>query len=115
MALKIRLRQQGRKNHVVYRLVLTNATSPRDGKYIELLGWYNPHAKEDQALLSIKTERVFYWIAQGAQLTEKASFLIKRGAPEVLNQVKEKALLKKQVKCQKKRNFRKKLNSSSEK
>lgn len=113
MALKIRLRQQGRKNHVVYRLVLTNATSPRDGKYIELLGWYNPHAKDDQSLLNIKAERIFYWITQGAQLTEKASFLVKKGAPEVLNQIKEKALLKKQVKCQKKRNSRKTVSQKS--
>lgn len=113
--MKIRLRQQGRKNHVVYRLVLTSATSPRDGKYIELLGWYNPHAKEEQNLLNIKAERIFYWVTQGAQLTEKASFLVKKGAPEVLEQIKGRVLLKRQSKCQKKRESRKAIDSSSEK
>ncbi len=42
MALKIRLRQQGRNNRPFYRLVVTDVRSPRDGKYVEMLGWYNP-------------------------------------------------------------------------
>ena len=46
MALKIRLRQQGRNNRPFYRLVVTDARSPRDGKYVEALGWYNPFEAE---------------------------------------------------------------------
>ena len=46
MALKIRLRQQGRKNRPFYRLVLTDSRTPRDGKYVEALGWYNPIEKD---------------------------------------------------------------------
>ena len=42
MALKIRLRAQGRNNRETYRLVVADGRSPRDGKYMEMLGWYNP-------------------------------------------------------------------------
>jgi small subunit ribosomal protein S16 len=45
MALKIRLRQQGRKNRQTYRLVVTDIRNPRDGKYLEMIGWYNPFNK----------------------------------------------------------------------
>ena len=46
MALKIRLRQQGRKNRPFYRMVVTDVRAPRDGKYCEALGWYNPFETE---------------------------------------------------------------------
>lgn len=90
MALKIRLRQQGRKNHLVYRLVLSDSRSPRDGKYIELLGWYNPHEAEAEKNLKIEAERVLYWLQQGAILTEKAATLVARGAPEVVEAMRKK-------------------------
>lgn len=83
MALKIRLRQQGRRNHIVYRLVLADVRAPRDGRYIELLGWYDPHA---QVNYQLKDERIFYWLNQGAQLSEKAESLVKQGAPQLLNE-----------------------------
>ncbi len=84
MALKIRLRQQGKKNHIVYRLVLSDSRSPRDGKYIEMLGWYNPYEAELEKNLHVKAERVHHWLGQGAILTEKAEKLIRRGAPQVI-------------------------------
>lgn len=84
MALKIRLRQQGRKNQQTYRLVLTDSRSPRDGKYIEVLGWYNPQAPHEDKILSVEGARVDYWLNQGAILTEKAESLVKKGAPEVV-------------------------------
>lgn len=80
MALKIRLRQQGRRNHIVYRLVLADVRAPRDGRYIELLGWYDPHSTVSYQL---KSERIFYWLNQGAELSEKAEVLVKQGAPGV--------------------------------
>ena len=84
MALKIRLRQQGRKNQQTYRLVLCDSRSPRDGKYIETLGWYNPRESEPEKNLNIHGDRVQHWLSHGAVLTEKAETLIKRGAPDVI-------------------------------
>jgi len=83
MALVIRLRQQGSKNAQTFRLVLTDKKAPRDGKYIEKLGWYNPLAKEDQQL-HVDAERVGHWLNLGAQVTEKAKSLIKKASPEAV-------------------------------
>ncbi|EPP35074.1 ribosomal protein S16 [Chlamydia ibidis] len=104
MALKIRLRQQGRRNHVVYRLVLADVESPRDGKYIELLGWYDPHSSVNYQL---KSERIFYWVNQGAELTEKAAALVKQGAPGVYSELVAKQVARRTALCQKRRAYRK--------
>jgi small subunit ribosomal protein S16 len=102
MTLKIRLRQQGRKNLQTFRLVLCDVRSPRDGKYIETLGWYNPRESAPEKNLNVQGERVQHWLNQGAILTEKAATLVKRAAPEVLaayqtklNEAKAKANQKK--------------------
>jgi len=86
MALKIRLRQQGRKNRLVYRLVLTESRNPRDGKYIEMLGWYNPHDKDDAKVCKVEEARVRHWLLQGAEITPKAKVLVSREAPEVIKE-----------------------------
>ena len=62
MGLKIRLRQQGRNNRPFYRLVVADCRSPRDGKYVEALGWYNPFEQELDKSVSIKPERIQYWL-----------------------------------------------------
>lgn len=92
MALKIRLRQQGRTNRAFYRLVVTDARSPRDGKYIEALGWYNPIEDADDKKLAIKTDRIQHWLSVGAQLTDNAESLVRRVAPEVIQGKVEKEL-----------------------
>lgn len=86
MALKIRLRQQGRRNRLSYRLIVTDSRSPRDGKYVESLGWYDPHKADEDS--SINSERLAHWLSHGAVLTEKAASLVKRKAPEALKQTK---------------------------
>lgn len=83
MALKIRLRQQGRNNRPFYRLVLTDTRSPRDGKYIEALGWYNPFEEEQEKSIFLNTDRVQYWLNIGAQLSERAESLVAKVAPSV--------------------------------
>lgn len=83
MALKIRLRQQGRNNRPFYRLVLTDARSPRDGKYIEALGWYNPFEAELDKGIFLDSERVQYWLSVGAQLSERAQSLVAKVAPGI--------------------------------
>lgn len=82
MALKIRLRQQGRKNRQTYRLVVTDVRAPRDGKYIELVGWYQP--AETQNSLFVDADRIHHWLEQGAQLTDQARTLVSKAAPDVI-------------------------------
>jgi small subunit ribosomal protein S16 len=82
MAIKIRLRQQGKKNRQTFRLVLIDIRSKRDGKYIENLGWYNPC--ESQNNLNVKADRVAYWLEKGAEISHQAKSLVAKSAPEVI-------------------------------
>lgn len=90
MALKIRLRQQGRTNLAFYRLVVTNSRSPRDGKYVEALGWYNPIEAEDDKKISIKADRIQHWLNVGAQLTDNVECLLRKSAPHIVKELAEK-------------------------
>lgn len=96
MALKIRLRQQGRRNRLSYRLVVADTKSPRDGKYIELLGHYDPHLEEGKDIV-IFEERLQHWVNNGASLNPKVESLVKRGAPDVIKKLREKQEAKKQA------------------
>jgi len=89
MALVIRLRKMGRINHQTFRLVVLDKRKPRDGRYIEMLGWYNPKQAENNA--AVKSDRLQHWIDKGAQLSESAKAIVKKHAPEVL----KKAIVKK--------------------
>ena len=66
--LKIRLQRHGAKHAPFYRMVVTEVTAPRDGRFIEILGTYDPqcHAKEDE--LKLKMDRIDHWLGVGAQL-----------------------------------------------
>lgn len=97
MALVIRFRQQGRKNQICYRLVVTDQRSPRDGKYVEMLGWYNPHVAEDKGV-SVNAERLSYWLNQGAQISEKAEAIVMKVSPNTIKEYNEKKLQKQQKK-----------------
>lgn len=92
MALKIRLRQQGRTNRSVYRLVLTDCRAPRDGKYLEMLGWYNPLETEQDRMISVKADRVQHWLDLGAQLSENVRALLKTTVPSIVRAEREKTL-----------------------
>lgn len=96
MAVKIRLRQQGRKNRSSYRLVVADARSPRDGKYIENVGFYDPLrvASED---VTIKHDRIAHWVNLGAQVSENAMQLIKRAAPELYRSLINREVERKQA------------------
>jgi small subunit ribosomal protein S16 len=85
MALKIRLRSQGTTNRVMYRLVVTDSRSPRDGKYLEALGWYNPFAADNATRFNFKTDRVQHWVNVGAILSESAESLVKEAAPAIVD------------------------------
>ena len=105
MALKIRLRQQGRNNLQTYRLVLADERSPRDGKYIEMLGWYNPVLKENN--ITVNEERIMYWLSKGAKLTENVLCLIAKTAPNIAHEVKAKEFAKRKAAAAKRRNAKK--------
>lgn len=73
---KIRLRRTGRVNEATWRIVATDARSPRDGKFLEILGWYSPKQKGENFKLDL--EKVDRWIKNGAQMSEQAASLVKR-------------------------------------
>lgn len=108
MALKIRLRPQGRKNRAFYRLVVAEETSRRNGKYVEALGWYNPFETKEENILSLKDDRIDFWLQQGAQLSEKAEKLFKQSSPELFKQQREREQAQKIRRCKKRRECRKK-------
>ncbi len=73
---KIRLRRMGAKKAPYYRIVVADSRSPRDGRFIEELGTYDPMA--DGEKLKVNQERVAYWIANGAQPTDTVRGLLKK-------------------------------------
>ncbi|MBU1163065.1 MAG: 30S ribosomal protein S16 [Proteobacteria bacterium] len=76
MAVKIRLARHGAKKRPFYRIVVADAESPRDGKYIESVGTYNP--LKDPAEVLLKKERVMHWMNQGAIPTNTIKSLLKK-------------------------------------
>ena len=73
---KIRLRRMGAKKAPYYRIVVADSRSPRDGRFIEEVGLYDPMA--DGQKLSVKMDRVQYWISNGAQPTDTVRGLLKK-------------------------------------
>lgn len=76
MAVSIRLRREGTKNRPYYRVVVTDSRSPRDGKFIEIIGTYDP--KQTGQNSSFNVERAEYWISKGAQPSDTVRSLIKK-------------------------------------
>ncbi len=76
MAVKIRMKRVGAKNAPVFRIVVADGRSPRDGKFIEELGTYQPRKKNDNVNLDL--ERAKYWLSKGAQPSETVASFIKR-------------------------------------
>src|ERR1700751_2245899 len=76
MAVSIRLRREGAKNRPYYKIVVADSRSPRDGKFIEIIGRYDPKIKGDNSSLNV--ERAEYWISKGAQPSDTVRSLIKK-------------------------------------
>ena len=74
MATKIRLTRLGKKKQPTYRVVVMDSRKPRDGKYIEQLGIYDP--RQQPSLIKIDNERALHWLRTGAQPTERAQKLL---------------------------------------
>jgi small subunit ribosomal protein S16 len=83
MAVSIRLRREGAKNRPYYKVVVTDKRSPRDGKFIELIGTYDP--KKTGHNSTLKLDRAEYWIARGAQPSDTVRSLIKKNKKSAAN------------------------------
>ena len=102
MALKIRLSRGGSKKRPFYRIVVAEAAAPRDGRYVERVGHYNPMVpKEHENRLSVNGERVKFWMDKGAQPTDRVHKLLSLvdilKAPEIRDQPKKSAIGKKRA------------------
>src|ERR1043165_9388739 len=76
MAVKIRLRRTGRKKQPTFRIVIADSQSPRDGKFIEVIGQYAPRSGEKA--LNLKTDRANYWLDNGAQPSDTVRSLLRK-------------------------------------
>ncbi|MBW1980353.1 MAG: 30S ribosomal protein S16 [Deltaproteobacteria bacterium] len=75
MAVRIRLTRKGSKKRAFYRIIVASSEAPRDGKFIEILGTYNPHA--DPVEVKIDSDRLNFWLARGAQPTDTVRSLLR--------------------------------------
>lgn len=76
MSVKIRLKRVGKTKAPSYRVVVADARSPRDGRIIEKIGWYNPRV--EPSAIHINEEKALSWMSKGAQPTESVASLLKR-------------------------------------
>ncbi len=73
---KLRLKRMGKKNIPIYKIVAADARSPRDGRFIEAVGFYNPNT--EPMTIELQEERILYWLKNGAQPTATVRSLFKR-------------------------------------
>jgi len=83
MALKIRLQRHGTSHRPFYRMVVTEANARRDGRFVELLGTYEPQASRPENELNLKIDRIDYWKTVGAKTTDTAESLLRRARREI--------------------------------
>ncbi len=87
MAVIIRLRRDGTKNSPSYRIVVADKHSPRDGKFLELIGSYDPKKKEDNS--KVKLERADHWIKLGAKPSDTVRSLLKKARVKAAKETAE--------------------------
>ena len=102
MALKIRLARGGAKKRPFYRIVVAEASAPRDGRYVERVGTYNPMVPKDhEQRLTLNGERITYWLSKGAQPTDRVHKMLATAglaaAPVIREQPKKSAPGKKRA------------------
>lgn len=78
MAAKIRLQRGGAKHDPHYRVVVTDSRNPRDGRFVEIIGTYDPRNKDSDKQYKLNLERAEYWLSVGAQPSDTVRSLIKR-------------------------------------
>ena len=102
MALKIRLARGGAKKRPFYRIVVAEASAPRDGRYVERVGTYNPMVpKEHEQRMTLNSERITFWLGQGAKPTDRVHKMLAAAglaeAPVIRDQPKKSAPGKKRA------------------
>ena len=85
MAVKLRLRRMGKKKQPIYKIVAADARSPRDGRFLEALGLYNPLTEPHS--VEIKEDRVLYWLKNGAQPTKTVKSLLRQQGITLKNEL----------------------------
>ena len=80
MAVKLRLTRKGTKKKPFYRIVAADIEAPRDGKFLEAIGTYDP--MQDPAVITLKQDRVQYWLEQGAQPSTTVKSILKKQSAE---------------------------------
>ncbi len=73
----IRLARGGSKKRPFYHVVVSDSRSPRDGRYIERVGFFNPRARGQEEELRLDNERIEYWVSKGAKTSDRVASLIK--------------------------------------
>lgn len=81
--ISIRLARGGRTHKPVYTIVAADARSPRDGKFLEKLGQYDPSLKDGENLLAVKSEQISAWLSKGAVLSDTVRTLLKKNKIEL--------------------------------
>ena len=76
MAVRIRLARMGAKKKPFYRLVAADSESPRDGKFLDILGSYDP--TKDPAVIMVKQDKIQSWLGKGAKVSESAKAILKK-------------------------------------
>lgn len=74
--LRIRLRRTGAKKQASYRIVVADQRAPRDGKFLEILGWYNP--RTNPPTFELDSDRARHWLSQGAQPSEAVARILRK-------------------------------------
>ena len=98
MAVKIRLRRMGKKKRPIYKLVAADSRSPRDGKFLEAVGFYNPLT--DPHTLDLKEDRIMYWLNVGAQPTHTVKSLLRQKGITLKKELLTKGLDEEKVKSE---------------
>lgn len=98
MAVKLRLRRMGKKKQPVYKLVAADSRSPRDGKFLEAVGFYNPLTKPHT--LELKEDRILYWLNVGAQPTDTVKSLLRQKGITLKRELATKGLDEEKIKSE---------------
>ncbi len=95
MPVKLRLRRMGKKKQPVYKVVAADSRSPRDGKFLEAVGLYNPLTKPHT--VDIKEDRVLYWLNKGAQPSDTVKSLLKQKGITLKRELTRRKLSEEQI------------------
>lgn len=98
MAVKLRLRRMGKKKQPIYKLVAADSRSPRDGKFLEAVGFYNPLTNPHT--LDLKEDRIMYWLNVGAQPTHTVKSLLRQKGITLKKELMSKGLDEEKIKSE---------------